>query len=110
VGSEPSDVSLPVLVAPGLTTAAMGHSPQRRAITIHEDTVILFAKTRRSLRGSSLHNALPSCCSTTFCLAAEAGVVRRSQGFPQTGKNPESWKLKAPTWDTDVVPTSRQGE
>jgi len=93
-----------------LTTAAMGHSPQRRAITIHEDTVILFAKTRRSLRGSSLHNALPRCCSTTFCLSAEAGVVRRSQGFPQTGKKSRILESQGPTWDTDVVPTSRQGE
>jgi hypothetical protein len=100
VGSEPSDASLPVLVAPGLTASAIGHSPQRRAITIHEDTVILFdrlAKTRRSLRGSSLHNALPRYCSTTFCLSAEAGVVRRSQGFPQTGKKIQNlWKLRAP--------------
>jgi hypothetical protein len=63
--------------------------------------VILFdrlAKTRTSLRGGSVHNALPRCCSTTFCLQPRLAWFVVHRVFHRQGKNPESWKLKAATW------------
>jgi hypothetical protein len=74
--------------------------------------VILFdrlAKTRTSLRASSVHNALPRCCSTTFCLQPRLAWFVVHRVFHRQGKS-RILETRSRHLDSDVVPTSRQGE
>jgi hypothetical protein len=98
VGSEPSDASLPVLVAPGLTASAIGHSPQRRAITIHEDTVILFDRR------------FPDTAAPLSAFQPRLAWFVVHRVFHRREKKSRIFGNSGPHLDFDVVPTSRRGE